>query len=131
METYYVGSGQRFDYMDQTTNSELSDGRIALDRLGGFSFRFNYRLLIRHCGRQGNRIAEFKPESDVVIAPPNVLVRKRGNAITVSSSYQILGIDMTAYIQGRLYLLLSRRYKIPALNEGTRFFPPRFSNTRL
>lgn len=114
------GFGQRLDYKDQTTNSELSDGRIAPDQSGGFFFSFNYPPLIRHYGRRGNLIAEFTPESDVAIGPPNVSVRKRGNAMTVTSSYQILVLDMAADSQGRLYLLLSGKHKIPALNEGTR-----------
>jgi hypothetical protein len=114
------GFGQRLDYKDQTTNSELSDGRIAPDRSGGFFFSFNYPPLIRHYGRRGNLIAEFKPESEIAIAPPNVSVSKRGNAIAVTSTYQILVLDMTVDSQGRLYLLLSGKYKIPALNEGTR-----------
>jgi hypothetical protein len=117
---YLRGFGKKLDYKDQTTNSELSNGRIAPDRSGGFFFSFNYPPLIRHYGRQGNLISEFKPESDVVIAPPNVSVKKRGNAITVISSYQILVLDMTVDSQGRLYLLLSGKYKTPALNEGTR-----------
>jgi hypothetical protein len=98
----------------------LSDGRIAPDRVGGFFFSFNYPPLIRHYGRQGNLIAEFKPESDVVIAPPNVSVRRRGNSMTVSSSYQILVLDMTLDGQGRLHLLLSGKSKTQAVNEGTR-----------
>lgn len=114
------GFGQRLDYKDQTTNSELSDGRIAPDRSGGFFFSFNYPPLIRHYGRRGNLIAEFKPESEVAIAPPNVSVRERGNSVTVTSTYQILVLDMTIDSRGRLYVLLSGKYKIPALNEGTR-----------
>ena len=114
------GFGQRLDYKDQTTNSELSDGHIAPDRSGGFFFSFNYPPLIRHYGHRGNLIGEFKPESEVAIAPPDVSVRKRGNAVSVTSTYQILVLDMTIDSQGRLYLLLSGKYKIPALNEGTR-----------
>jgi hypothetical protein len=114
------GFGQRLDYHDETTNAELSDGRIAPDASGGFFFSFNYPPLIRHYGRQGNLISEFKPESDVVIAPPNVSVRKLGKSIAVSSTYQILVLDLAVDGQGRLYLLLSGKNKIPALNEGTR-----------
>jgi DNA-binding beta-propeller fold protein YncE len=108
--------GQRLDYKD----SELSDGRIASDRAGGFFYSFNYPPLIRHYGRQGKLISEFKPESDVEIAPASISVRKRGNSMVVNSSYQILVLDMTVDSQGRLYLLLSGKHKVPALSEGTR-----------
>ena len=110
------GFGQRLDYKD----SELSDGRIAPDRAGGFFFSFNYPPLIRHYSRQGKLLTEFKPESDVEIAPPNVSARKRGNTIAVNSSYQILVLDMAVDSHGRLNLLLSGKYKVPALSEGTR-----------
>lgn len=112
--------GQRLDYKDEATNAELSDGRIAADRTGGFFFSFNYPPLIRHYGRRGNLISEFKPESDVAIGPPNVSVRKLGNSTVVSSRYQILVLDMTIGPQGRLYLLMSGKNKTPALYEGTR-----------
>ena len=114
------GFGKRLDYREETTNSELSDGHIAPDRTGGFYFSFNYPPLIRHYGRQGNLIGEFRPESDVDIGPPNVSVRKVGKSTTVRSTYQILVLDLTVDRQGRLYLLLSGKNKIPALTEGTR-----------
>ncbi|HSE17178.1 MAG TPA: hypothetical protein VLB46_08990 [Pyrinomonadaceae bacterium] len=114
------GFGKRLDYKDETTNSELSDGHIAPDRTGGFYFSFNYPPLIRHYGRRGNLIGEFKPESDVEIGPPNVSVRKVGKSTAVRSIYQILVLDLTVDRQGRLYLLLSGKNKIPALTEGTR-----------
>ncbi|HKG58939.1 MAG TPA: hypothetical protein VKB05_04100 [Pyrinomonadaceae bacterium] len=114
------GFGKRIDYKDETTNSELSDGHLAPDRAGGFYFSFNYPPLIRHYGRQGNLIGEFKPESDVEIGPPNVSARQVGKSIAVRSTYQILVLDMTVDRQGRLYLLLSGKNKIPALTEGTR-----------
>lgn len=114
------GFGRRLDYKDETTNRELSDGLIVPDRTGGFFFSFNYPPLIRHYGRQGTLIAEFKPESEVAIGPPNVSVRKLGNAMVVRSSYQILVLDMAVDAQGRLYVLLSGKNKIPALTEGTR-----------
>ena len=114
------GFGKRLDYKDEATNSELSDGRIAADRTGGFFFSFNYPPLIRHYNHQGNLIGEFKPESDVEIGPPNVSVRKVGKSTAVRSTYQILVLDMTVDRQGRLYLLLSGKNKIPALTEGTR-----------
>ncbi len=111
--------GKRLDYKDQATNTELSDGHIAPDRSGGFFFSFNYPPLIRHYGRQGNLIGEFKPESDVAIAPPDVSVRKQGNSTVVRARYQILVLDMAVDAQGRLYLLLSGKNRVPALTEGT------------
>jgi hypothetical protein len=111
--------GQRLDYKDETTNSELSDGRIAPDSSGGFFFSFNYPPLIRHYARNGSLIGEFKPESDVRIDPPNVSVRKQGNATVVRARYQILVLDMAADARGHLYLLLSGKNKVPALSEGT------------
>lgn len=113
------GFGQRFEYKNETTNAELSDGRIAPDSSGGFFFSFNYPPLIRHYGRNGNLIAEFQPESEVAIGPPNVTVRKLGNSIAVSPRYQILVLDMAVDRRGHLYLLLSGKNKVPALNEGT------------
>lgn len=114
------GFGKRLEYNDETTNSELSDGHIAPDRAGGLFFSFNYPPLIRHYGRQGNLIGEFKPESDVEIGPPNVSVRTVGKSTAVRATYQILVLDMTVDHQGRLYLLLSGKNKVPALTEGTR-----------
>jgi hypothetical protein len=111
--------GQRLDYKDETTNAELSDGRIVPDTSGGFFFSFNYPPLIRHYSRNGNLIREFKPESDIPIGPPNVSVQKHGNAISVSAKYQILVLDMAADRRGRLYVLLSGKNKTPALTEGT------------
>jgi hypothetical protein len=113
------GFGQRLDYNDETTNQELSDGRIAADGSGGFFFSFNYPPLIRHYGRSGSLVSEFKPESDIVIGPPNISVRKQGNSTVVSSRYQILVLDMAADARGRLYILLSGKNKVPALTEGT------------
>jgi len=113
------GFGQRLDYKDETTNQELSDGRIAPDRSGGFFFSFNYPPLIRQYGRSGTLVSEFKPESDIVIGPPNVSVRKQGNSTIVSSRYQILVLDIAADERGRLFILLSGKNKIPALTEGT------------
>lgn len=110
--------GERNDYKDEITNSELSDGRIAVDNSGGFFFSFNYPPLIRHYGRNGALISEFRPESDVTIAPPNITVRKLSNSFAVSAKYQILVLDMTTD-GDRLYLLLSGKNKVPALNEGT------------
>ena len=113
------GFGQRLDYKDETTNSELSDGRIAADSSGGFFFSFNYPPLIRHYGRSGSLIREFKPESEVAIEAPNISVRKQGNSMVVRSRYQILVLDLAADARGRLYLLMSGKNKVPALTEGT------------
>ncbi len=112
--------GQRLEYKDESTTAELSDGRIAADASGGFFFSFNYPPLIRHYGRQGNLTREFKPESEVTIGPPDVSVRRFGNSMMVNSNYQILVLDMTVDARGRLYLLLSGKNKISALNEGSR-----------
>lgn len=113
------GFGERLDYKDETTNSELSDGRIAADSSGGFFFSFNYPPLIRHYGRNGSLIREFKPESDIAIEPPNISVRKQGTSMVVRSRYQILVLDLAADARGHLYLLLSGKNKVPALTEGT------------
>ncbi len=112
--------GERIQYPEEVATSELSDGHIVPDKEGGFFFSFNYPPLIRHYGRTGRLIHEFKPESDVPIAPPNITVRSVGNAVSVNSKYQILVLDMTADGRGRLYLLISGKNKVPALNEGTR-----------
>jgi hypothetical protein len=111
--------GQRLDYHDEATNQELSDGQIVPDKSGGIFFSFNYPPLIRHYNRTGNLISEFKPVSEVPIAPPDVSVRKQGNSVVVRSRYQILVLDMAVDAQGRLYLLLSGKNKVPALAEGT------------
>lgn len=113
------GFGKRLDYKDETTNSELSDGRIAPDTSGGFFFSFNYPPLIRRYARNGNLISEFKPESEIPIDLPNVSVRQQGNSTVVRARYQILVLDMAADARGRLFLLLSGKNKVPALTEGS------------
>lgn len=113
------GFGERLDYKDETTNSELSDGRIAVDSSGGFFFSFNYPPLIRYYSRSGSLIRQFKPETDIAIEPPNISVRKQGNSMVVRSRYQILVLDLAADARGNLYLLLSGKNKVPALTEGT------------
>lgn len=125
------GFGERLDYKDATTNSELSDGRIAVDSSGGFFFSFNYPPLIRHYGRNGSLIREFKPESDIAIEPPNISVRKQGNSMVVRSRYQILVLDLAADARGCLYLLLSGKNKVPALTEGTQKLLVLTSNGRV
>lgn len=111
--------GKRLDYNDETTNSELSDGRIAPDNSGGFFFSFNYPPLIRHYARDGTLISEFKPESEIPIDPPSISVRKQGKYTVVRSRYQILVLDLATDARGRLFLLLSGKNKVPALTDGT------------
>ena len=113
------GFGKRLEYKDETTNSELSDGRIAPDNSGGFFFSFNYPPLIRHYSRNGSLISEFRPESEISIDPPNISVRKLGNSTVVRARYQILVLDMVADARGRLFLLLSGKNKVAAITEGT------------
>lgn len=111
--------GRRIDYGEEIANAELSDGRIVPDREGGFYFSFNYPLLIRHYGRDGRLINEFKPKSNVTVAQPDISVRKLANSIAVRSQYQIFVLDMTLDGRGRLHLLFSGKNKVPALTEGT------------
>jgi len=111
--------GERIKYQDEVATNELSDGHIVPDNAGGFYFSFNYPPLIRHYGRTGQLLAEFRPESDIPIAPPNITVRTSGNSVSINSRYQILVLDMAADGHGRLYLLISGKNKVPALNEGT------------
>ena len=111
--------GRRIDYGDETANAELSDGRIVPDRAGGFYFSFNYPPLIRRYGRGGQLLGEFRPESDVPIAPPDVSVRGQANSFSVRARYQILVLDMALDRRGRLHLLISGKNKVPALTEGT------------
>jgi len=112
--------GERIKYQEEVATNELSDGHIAPDNEGGFFFSFNYPPLIRHYSRTGRLLNEFKPESDIQIAPPDITVRSVGNAVSINSKYQILVLDMAADSRGRLYLLISGKNKVPALNEGTR-----------
>lgn len=111
--------GDRFKYAEEVATNELSDGHIVPDKNGGFYFSFNYPPLIRHYSRAGHLLDEFKPESDVPIAPPNFTVRTVANSVSVSSKYQILVLDMATDDQSRLYLLISGKNKIPALSQGT------------
>ena len=111
--------GDRIKYAEEVATNELSDGHIVPDKNGGFFFSFNYPPLIRHYNRSGRLLDEFKPDSDISIAPPNFTVRSVGNSVAVSSKYQILVLDMTADDQSRLYLLISGKNKIPALSQGT------------
>ena len=111
--------GERIIYQEEIATNELSDGHIAPDKSGGFFFSFNYPPLIRHYERSGRLTNEIKPESDVPITAPNIIVRTVANAVSVNSRYQILVLDMAADANGRLYLLMSGRNKVPALSQGT------------
>ena len=114
------GFGQRIQYGDPITDSELSDGRLVADKSGGIYFSFNYPPLIRHYARNGKLLSEFKPESDVKILPPNITVERKGKSMTVSSQYQILVLDMAVDASNRLYLLISGENRFQALTNGSR-----------
>lgn len=111
--------GERIDYGEEITTQELSDGNIAPDSAGGFFFSFNYPPLVRHYSRSGRLLAEFKPESDVPIAPPDIKVGGSGGSVSVTAKYQILVLDIAVDKQDRLYLLISGKNKAPALQQGT------------
>ena len=82
--------GERIDYGEEITTQELSQGKIVADSAGGFFFSFNYPPLVRHYGRNGRLISEFKPESDVPIGPPNIVVKDTGVGVSVTSSIRFL-----------------------------------------
>ncbi len=111
--------GERIEYGEEITTQELNDGNIAPDTAGGFFFSFNYPPLVRHYSRSGRLVAEFKPESDVPIAPPDIKVGGSGGSFSVTAKYQILVLDIAADKQDRLYLLISGKNKGPALQQGT------------
>ena len=111
--------GERNDYGEEIKTAELNDGKIAPDSAGGFFFSFNYPPLVRRYSRSGKLLAEFKPESDVPIAPPDIRVSGNGAGFSVSSKYQILVLDIAADKQDRLYLLISGKNNAPALHQGT------------
>ncbi|HET7113392.1 MAG TPA: hypothetical protein VFI57_07095 [Pyrinomonadaceae bacterium] len=111
--------GKRIDYGEEIATAQLSDGKIVPDSAGGFFFSFYYPPLVRHYGRNGRLLSEFKPESDVPIAPPDIQVRGSGGSFSVTSKYQILVLDMAADKQDRLYLLISGKNKAPALQQGS------------
>ena len=73
--------GKRIDYGEEVTTYELNDGNIAPDSSGGFFFSFNYPPLVRHYSRTGRLLSEFKPESDVQIEPPNIVVGGNGGGV--------------------------------------------------
>ena len=109
--------GERIDYGDEVKTAELNDGKIAPDSTGGFFFSFNYPPLVRHYNRNGRLLADFKPESDVPIGPPEIIVGHGGMSVT--SKYQVLVLDIAADKQDRLYLLISGQKFAPALQQGT------------
>ena len=111
--------GERIDYGEEVKTQELNNGNIARDSTGGFFFSFNYPPLVRHYSRNGQLLSEFKPESDVPIAPAEVIVGGNGPGGSVTAKYQILVLDIAADRQDRLYLLISGRNKAPAIQQGT------------
>ena len=111
--------GERIDYGEEITTQELNDGNIAADSAGGFFFSFNYPPLVRHYSRSGRLLAEFKPESDVPIGPPDIKIGGSGGSVSVTARYQILVLDIAADKQDRLYLLISGKNKGPAIQQGT------------
>jgi hypothetical protein len=111
--------GERIDYGDEVTTAELNNGSIAPDSAGGFFFSFNYPSLVRHYGRNGRLLSEFKPETDVPVAPPNIIVGGSGGGMSVTAKYQIFVLDIAADKQDRLYLLMSGKNIAPAIQQGT------------
>lgn len=111
--------GERIDYGEEVKTQELNNGNIARDSAGGFFFSFNYPPLVRHYSRNGRLLSEFKPESDVPIAPADVMVGGNGQSGSVTAKYQILVLDIAADKQDRLYLLISGKNKAPAIQYGT------------
>ena len=111
--------GERIDYGDEVRTAELNNGSIAPDSAGGFFFSFNYPSLVRHYDRNGRLLLEFKPETDVPIAPPNIIVGGSGGGMSVTAKYQIFVLDIAADKQDRLYLLMSGKNIAPAIQQGT------------
>lgn len=111
--------GRRTVYGNQVADTELNDGHLISDNSGGFYFSFNYPPLIQHYGRDGHLLDEFKPESEVNIGPPNVSFKMQGGRLQVSSSYQILVLDIAVDRRSRLYLLISGKNKAEALQQGS------------
>lgn len=111
--------GERIDYGDEVRTAELNNGSLAADSAGGFFFSFNYPSLVRHYGRNGRLLSEFKPETDVPIAPPNIIVGGSGGGMSVTAKYQIFVLDIAADKHDRLYLLMSGKNIAPAIQQGT------------
>lgn len=111
--------GERIDYDDETKTEELNNGNIAPDSSGGFFFSFNYPSLVRHYSRSGRLLSEFKPETDVPIRPPDIIIGGSGGGVSVTAKYQIFVLDIAADKQDRVYLLMSGKNKAPAIMYGT------------
>jgi hypothetical protein len=111
--------GQRLSYGDPIADTVLSDGRIVSDRMGGFYFSFDYPPLVRHYGRYGKLIGEFRPASDIYIGPPNITSQQGGGRLTVRPNYQVLVLDLTLDERGRLIFLLSGKSRPQAAHEGS------------
>jgi hypothetical protein len=109
--------GERIDYGDEIKTTDLNDGNMAPDSAGGVFFGFHYPSLVRHYSRGGRLLSEFKPETDVPIAPPNIVVG--GGGLSVTAKYQIFVLDITADNQDRVYLLMSGKNFAPAIQQGT------------
>jgi hypothetical protein len=116
----YGADGKLPGYGDPVADSELNDGRLISDGVGGLFFSFNYPPLIRHYSRAGKLLAQFEPETGVALAPPNVTSKRQGHQLMVTSQYQLGVLDVAVDRRGRLYLLLSGRDKIQALTQGSR-----------
>lgn len=111
--------GRRISYGDAIADSELSNGHLIADRVGGFYFSFNYPPLVQHYRRDGKLLGEFKPESNISIGSPKITSEKQGNRLSVRSNYQILVLDMTLDERGRLIFLLSGKPKFQAIRQGS------------
>jgi hypothetical protein len=112
--------GKRLRYGDEIADQELSDGHLIADESGGFYFSLNYPPLVRHYAREGRLLAEFKPDSEVRIDPPEISSQRQGNRLNVRSKYQILVLDFALDGRGRLILLMSGENKYQALTNGSR-----------
>jgi hypothetical protein len=111
--------GERLSYGNPIADTVLSEGRIVSDRMGGFYFSFDYPPLVRHYGRDGKLLGEFKPASDIYIGPPNITSQQAGGRLTVRPNYQVLVLDLTLDDRGRLIFLLSGKSKSQAVSEGS------------
>jgi hypothetical protein len=111
--------GERIDYGDEIKTAALNDGNMAPDSAGGLFFAFHYPSLVHHYSRGGRLLSQFKPETDVPIAPPNIVVSGSGGAVAITAKYQIFVLDISADKQDRVYLLMSGKNIAPAIHYGT------------